>query len=190
MATKKTRTYLGNARLRPTGQNDCESITLSYTYQIGEPVVSGDIIKFAKLGENVQVLSVEIDNDTSLAASGVTVDVGTSAVTDCFIDGFSFGNGAATARTVVDGLTADTDADAFAGGHVLPSATVVDLQATLAGTIGTAVTATKRTITCRVKYQYAYPDTTLIGVSDPTYPFAGSKVTGVPVVEDYNGNAP
>lgn len=106
MAIKKTRTYLGNARLRPEGQNDCESLTTSYTYQVGEPVVSGDVIKFTKLGENVQVLSVEIDNDSSLAASGITLKVGTDAVDNCFIDGFSFGNGASTARAVVDGLTA------------------------------------------------------------------------------------
>jgi hypothetical protein len=190
MATKKTRTYLGNARLRPDGQNDCESITVSYTYQVGEPVVSGDVIKFCKIGENVQVLSVEIDNDSSLAASGTTVDVGTDSVADCFIDGFSFGNGAATARTVVDGLTADTAADAFADGHVLPSTSVRDIQATIGGSIGTAVTNTARTITCRIKYQYAYPNSTLLGVSDPRYPFSGSKVTGAPVIEDYNGNAP
>ncbi len=190
MATLKTRTYLGNARLRPSGQNDCEECTLSYTYPVGKAAVNGDVIKFAKLGENVQVLAVEVDVDGSLGASGVTLDVGTDSVTDCFIDGLSFGNGAATARTVVDGLTANTAADAFADGHVLPSTSVRDLQAVFNGAITSAVTNTARTITCRVKYQYAYPNTTLIGVSATNYPFSGSKVTGEPIVDDYNGNAP
>ncbi len=189
MATYKTSVYLKGAPLRPDGQNDSVECTMSYTYPSGTAVVSGDIIKMARLGENVQVLRVEVDCNSSLAASGVTLDAGTGTTPDCFIDGFSFGNGAADARTVVDGLTAGTAADDFADGHVVASATKEDLQITLAGTIGTAVTNTARTITMRVKYQYAYPDDLVTGVSDPSYPFAGTLVTSPAYVEDYNGLA-
>lgn len=188
MATYNSGVYLRGTRLRPGDQCECAETTISYTYPIGTAVVSGDIIKFAHIGENVQILEVEIDNNTSLAASGVTVDVGTSAVADCFIDGNSFGNAGATAISVTDGEA--TTADHFADGHVLPSTTVVDLQATLAGSIGTAVTDTARTITIRVKYQYAYPEQYISGVSDATYPFAGNITYAPAEVETYNDNAP
>lgn len=189
MATYNTSTYLKGARLRPADQFAPEEATFSYTYPDGKAVVSGDIINLGYLGENVQILEVEANVDTSLAASGVTLDVGTSATADCFIDGASFGNGAGTAYKVIDGLIADTSASAFADGHVVPSTSVLGLKATLAGTIGTAVTSGARTISVRFKFQRAYPEQIAIGAPN-TYPGSGSITYGTPVTLTYNGNAP
>lgn len=192
MATYKSTFFQQSARLRPSNAHQPEEATMSIVIPSGTALASGDILKFGNLGENVRVLEVEWDVSSSLATSGLEMKVGTSEDDDCFYASSTTGagNGAATIRKLVNGEEADTSADNFAETPFVVQTSVVDLRITIGGTIVSAVSNTDRTITLRVRYQYAYPDTYVSGVSNSTYPVSGSKSTSNAITLDYNGSAP
>jgi hypothetical protein len=192
MATYNSGVYLNGTRLRPGDQCECAETTISYTFPEGVAVASGDVVKFARIGENVKILSVELNWPAFGASLATGLDVGgdgTTLAVDAFIDGAATSTAIATAGVVAK-IAGLESADTFADGNVPASAVVEDLQMTVAGAVTTAITNTDRTFTLRVKYQYAYPDQYITGVSDETYPFAGEIEYAPAEVETYNGNAP
>lgn len=189
MSTYKSAAFNKGGRVRPESATNAEETTVSYTYPNGTAVVSGDIIKMANLGENVRVLSIELDVDGSLATSGLTTSVGYTGAATAFVNASSaIGNGAASILARIDGEA--TANDSFATTPYSVGTSVRELIVTFGGTIVSAVSNTDRVITLRVKHQYAYPDNYVSGVSSPSYPLSGSKSTSNAIVLDYNGNAP
>jgi hypothetical protein len=189
----KTATYLGNSRLRPNGQNDAEECTMTYTFPATINPLSGDKIFFGKLGENVYVKAVrlQLDQFDSNATAALAGRLGITASDACFIAAATVLQTNTTgAKTFarVDGEA--TAVDSFAVTPYPVQTTVQDLILTFSANAGTAFTTGNRSITLTAEYQYAYPYTTVTGVSSTQYPFVGSKTTDVPLVETYNGNAP
>lgn len=190
MATYKAHSYVKGTTLRPSNQVEPEEGTFTLTIPDGKAVAQNDVWQFGYLGENVRVLSFEIDNSASLAASGITIDLGNGTTGDCFLDGVSFGNAGVTVVERIDGATADTSANNFADAPYVVLTTKTPIVATVVGSPSSATTSGIRTINLRLRYQYAYPESYLTGVSDVTYPLAGSKVTSDAIKLDYNGAAP
>lgn len=190
MATYKSFSYVKGSTLRVSDQVEPEEGTFTVSIPDGKGLASGDVLQFGYLGENVRVLEVELDNSASLASSGLTIDVGNGTTGDCFIDGVSFGNGAVTVISRKDGATADTSANNFADAPYVVLTTRSALVGTIASAVTGATTSGTRNITLRVKYQYAYPETYVSGVSNVTYPLAGTQVTSDAIKLDYNGAAP
>lgn len=190
MATYKAHSYLKGTTLRPGSQVDAEEATLTLSIPDGKAVVAADIWQFGYIGEDVRVLSVEIDNSASLAASGITINLGTDAAATAFLSGASFGNGGVTVLEAIDGATAGSSANNFAVTPYVVQTSRKILQAVVGGTIGTPTTSGTRSINLRVRFQYAYPETYVSGVSNVTYPLAGTKSTLDAIRFDYNGAAP
>jgi len=199
MASLKTKTYLDNARARPNGQNDAEELTMTYSFPAGVNPLSGDVIFFGKIGENVYVTQFNLlmDQFDSNASAALAGRLGITASDACFIAAATVLQTNTTGKknfARVDGEA--TAIDSFAVTPYPVQATVQDLILTFSANAGTAFTTGTRNITLRVKYQYGYTNQSLTGVSDPRYPFdtaAGANTTKVfeaPVVETYNGLAP
>lgn len=188
MATYKSKAFNQKTTWRPNSQIEPEEVTFTVTIPDGKGLAASDILQFGYVGENIRVLSVELDCSGSLAASGLTVDVGDNTTGDCFLDGVSFGNGAASVLVRTDGATADTSANNFADTPYVIRTAKSYLVATIASAVTGATTSGIRTINLRVRGQYAYPESYVSGVSDVTYPLAGAKVTSLAQRFDYNGN--
>jgi hypothetical protein len=199
MAVYKTKTYLDNARARPDGQNDAEELTMTYTFPAGVNPVSGDTILFGKIGENIVITQFQLtlDQFDSNATAALAGRLGTTASDACLIAAATVLQTNTTGKknfARVDGEA--TAIDSFAVTPYVPQTTVQDLILTFSANAGTAFTTGNRNISLRIKYQYAYTNQFVTGVSDPRYPFdtaAGANTTLVfspPVVETYNGNAP
>lgn len=188
MATYKSRSYTLNTTLRADEQLGAQEATLSLSIPDGKGLAQNDILYFGYLGENTRILSFEIDNSASLASSGLVLDLGNGTTGDCLLDGVSFGNGAITVVQRVDGATADTSANNFADVPYVVLTSRTAIVATVAGAVTGATTSGVRTINLRIRYQYAYPETYVSGVSDQSYPLAGSKTTSEAIKMDYNGN--
>lgn len=188
MATRNLPSYEKGTVLRLANQTEAAEASFTLYIPDGSPVVgNGEIYKVVRLGEQHTVLSVSIEVSSSLAASGLTFDAGTDLVADCFIDGAALGNGAGGMVAKIGGLeTANT----FADGYIAASNAKRDLQFTILGAPGTPVTAGVRWITYRVTYGRHLPDTIVAGVTDQTYPFAGSQIVLPGEEFTYNGNAP
>lgn len=189
----KTRTYLANSRLRPAEQNEAAECTLTYTFKDGVGPANGDKIYFGKLGENVVITQFQLTLDKldSNASAALAGRLGTTASDACLIAAATVLQTNTTGAknfARVDGEA--TAIDSFAVTPYAPQSTVQDLILTFSANAGTAFLTGNRNVSLRVKYQYAYPNTTLVGVSASNYPFSGSKVEAEPIIEDYNGNAP
>lgn len=187
MATILAPSYRKGTVLRPADQTQPSEAEFSLYFQDGKAAYSGgDIVKIVRIGENVTVLATEIDVNGSLGASGLTLDLGTDLVADCFIDGSAIGNGAGGIVAAVGGLPSTSG---FADGYIAPSNAVRDLQLSFIGTIATPVTNTVRKVTVRVKFGYSVSDTIVTGVTSERYPFSGSEIVEAATIMDYNGKA-
>jgi len=199
MATFNAATYLKGIKLRPSAQYGPEEATFSITVPgslesganadgTAGPVVtlaSGDVFNFGKLGPNVRVLSVEFDT-SPIAATSALVSVGTSASATNFI------SGGTTTAAIPLLVATQGDTDNGFSAIFAPSTSTLDLKATL-GTVTGVQTTTgtlDRTLNLRVKYQYAYPNLTTVGVTNSTYPLAGAIKYNAAINQTYNGNAP
>lgn len=210
MAIYKSATYTKGSRARPDSQVEGAEFTATVIIPAGTPLVANDLLYFGKLGENVDLLIAEITADT-LDSTGTTT--GTLGVvpastlkTYAAVSGVTGAAGSGTANytsvmvaTALNGAAGiPKNIQKFSGGgtgdvfniNPYPILTVVGDLVMAIPVIGTQVTTADRKITVRAKYQYAYPGRYPTGVSDPTYPFAGSVVYGNPIGYDYNGNAP
>lgn len=194
MATDyKTKTYLDNARARPDGQNDAEELTMTYTFPNGVNPLSGDRILFGKIGENVVLTQFQLtlDQFDSNAAAALAGRLGTTASDACLIAAATVLQTNTTGKKNFSRIDGEATAnDSFAVTPYVPQTAVQDLILTFSANAGTAFTTGDRSISLRIKYQYAYPNRWVTGVSNTTYPLAGSKVREAPVVDTYNGNAP
>lgn len=182
-------TYQKGTVLRNANQTEPASATFTLFLPSGTPVVGGgNVVKVVRLGEDHTVLSVALEVTSSLAASGLTFDVGTDLVPDCFIDGGAIGNGSGGMIQLIGGNPA-TNAG-FADGYVAPSTAVRDLQFTIIGTATTPVTVGDRYINLTVSYIRNLPNAIITGVTNPLYPFSGSLIRSAATEFDYNGLAP
>lgn len=191
--TYKSSVYLMNGRARPDGQNDAEALTASITIPAGTTLGVGDILKFAIIGENVRIKSFNLNCDAfdSNAAATLAGSLGITASNACLLASTTKLAGNSSAKVSLARVAGEATAnDSFAVTPFPVQTTTQEVILTIATAAATAITNVDRTITLEFFYQYAYPDVTLVGVSDPKYPFAGNKVTGTPIVVTYNGNAP
>lgn len=188
MATFKSHAYVKGTTLRADGQDEPQEATFTLTIPDGKGLAQNDILQFGYLGENLRVLSVQMDNSASLASSGLTVDIGDNTTGDCFFDGTSFGNAGVTVIEAIDGATAATNANNFADTPYVIRTARSSIVGTIASAVTGATTSGIRTINLRVRYQYAYPESYVSGVSTSAYPMSGSKTTSDAIKFDYNGN--
>lgn len=203
MAIFKSPTYVKGSRARPNSQVEAAEFTATVVIPAGTALVATtDVLYFGKLGENVDLISVDITSD-SLDSTGTTTGTfgvvpASTAKTYAAVSGVASFNCvlAATALNGAAGIVKNIQR--FAGGgtgdvyaaNPFPIQTVVsDLVMTIP-VVGTQVTTADRKITVRCKYQYAYPGSYASGVTDPRYPFAGSVINSAPIGYDYGGNAP
>lgn len=191
--TYKSSVYLKNGRARPDGQNDAEALTASVTIPAGTTLGVGDILKFAIIGENVRIKSFNLNCDAfdSNASATLAGKLGITASDGCLLASTTKLSGNSSAKVNIARVDGEATAnDSFAVTPFPVQTTTQEVILTIATAAATAITNVDRTITLEFFYQYSYPDVTLVGVSDPKYPFAGAKVTATPIVDTYNGNAP
>ena len=188
----KSSVYLKNGRARPDGQNEAEALTATVTIPAGVTLGVDDILKFAIIGENVRVKSFNLNCDAfdSNASANIAGKLGITASDSCFLSSTKLSGNSSTRVNLarVDGEA--TANDSFAVTPYPVQTTTQEIILTITTAAVTAITNVDRSITLEFAYQYAYPDVSLVGVSDPKYPFAGTKVTDTPIVDTYNGNAP
>lgn len=183
--------YIKGGRERPNGQDNGNKITATITIPAGVALGVGDILNFCRLGENVRITQFALEAgvfDTNAAAT-LAVDLGITAVSDCLLDGVVIQTNTSGAKTLARVGGEATAIDAFADEPFPVQTTVQSVFATVTAAAATAATGSMRNISLRAEYDYIFPNTWVTGVSDPTYPFAGSKTTAVEVVDNYNGNA-
>lgn len=150
MATFPSKAYLGNIKFRPLYEYAFE---LESTVKIpaGRTFANADVLKFFKVGANVDFLEVFVRSDKLEDGAGTasTIDVGTSIDPDCFIDGGTFIRGGGTIKVENGGD------DPFATTPYVVQTAAVDVQATLLGT-ATQTTAddADRFVTLRAVMQY------------------------------------
>lgn len=194
MATQNLPSYDKGTVLRLANQTEPAEAVFTLLIPDGTAVTAGgEVYKVVRLGEGHVVQAVSLEVSGSLAASGLTFDAGTSTTADCFVDGWSGGNGSGGTILVEGGLVTASGGSVgggFADGYVAPATSPVDLQFTIVGTATTPVTSGDRTISMRVKYSRPMPEAQVVGVSNVLYPFAGNLVVKPATEYDYNGNAP
>lgn len=217
MAIFKGDFYGKNARLRPNSQVEPAESSMSITIPAGVELAADDVLYLGKLGENVDVISVDVTYDgfddhaaaptfdTSFGVVPASTEKTHGAVTlvtsyQAFYPETTLVSANSGARVNIQKSSGGgTGAVFHSSGIPFPinATEPLDLVMVVGAAATTAVT-TARTITARVKYQYAYPDQLTIGVgatsttvdSSVNYPFTGSIVLGEPMKFDYNGNAP
>lgn len=192
MAIYNSDVYLKGGRERPNGQDNGNKITATITIPAGVALAVSDVLNFIRLGENVRItqFALEVGVFDTNAAATLACDLGITAVTDCLLDGVVIQTNTSGAKTIGRVGGEATAIDAFADEPFPAQTTVQSVFATITAAAATAATTLARSITLRAEYDYIFPNTWVTGVSDATYPFAGSKTTEVEVVDSYNGNAP
>ena len=193
MATYKSPAYRKNAVYRPTSQVDPEEATFTISFPAGTNPVNGDVLKFCRLGENVRICQFQLeldqfDSNATAALAGKLGITGSDASLIAAATVLQTNTSGAKNFARVDGEA--TANDSFAVTPFPVSTSVTDVLLTISANAGTAFTTGIRNITLKIKYQYAYPDTYVTGVSATNYPFSGSKNTELSATYDYNGNAP
>lgn len=201
--TYKSSVYLKNGRVRPSGQNNAEAITATVTIPAGTTLGVGDVLKFAILGENVRIKSFNLNCDAfdSNAAATLAGSLGITASSDvtqeqpdytaCLLATTAKLSGNSSAKVNLARVDGEATAnDSFAVTPFPVQTTTQEVILTIATAAATAITDDDRSITLEFTYQYAYPDVSLTGVSNSTYPFAGAKVYSPATVDTYNGIAP
>lgn len=204
----KSSAVLKNSRARPDSQYEAEEATFSVTLPTGTVLANGDTIAFGILGENVNVLQFTLDmpaidtNGTATLAGklGTVTYAGAGNTQTWTGSQDAIFLAAATALQVnttgaknfarLDGEA--TAADSFA---VTPYVTQTDERIIVlnisAGAATNNLANGPQTINLSVKYQYAYPDQFVSGVTGVSSSnLLGNKVTSQAVVYTYNNQAP
>lgn len=204
MAIYTSSVYLKGAKARPIDQVSPAEETITITIPTGTSLGVNDLLYFARIGENVDVFQADVTCDPmdSNAAATLAGSLGavpsTTAKTQAAVTGVTGYNSIFTATTLAANSGVGKNIQRFAGGgtgdifniNPYPIRTVgSDLVMVVSAAAATAITNTDRKITVRFKYQYAYPDSLIVGVSDPRYPFAGNIVNGQPIIYTYNGES-
>lgn len=205
MAIYQSSVYSKGAPARPPSQVATAEITSTITIPNGTALAVNDLLYFGKIGENVDVTLVDVtcdpfdSNVAATLAGSLGAVPSTTAKTQAAVAGVTGYNSVFTATTLAQNSGVGKNIQRFAGGgtgdvfniNPYPIRTVKsDLVMVISAAAATAITNTDRKITVRYKFQYAYPDQLITGVSDSTYPFAGSITYGQPITYNYNGNAP
>lgn len=204
----KSSAVLKNSRARPDSQYEAEEATFSITLPQGTVLGVGDTLAFGILGENLNVQQFSLDFpaiDTNATATlagrfGIVQYAGAgNAQTWTGSNDAVFIAAATVLQTNTSGAKnfarldgENTAADSFA---VTPYP-VQTSQQILVVTISAAAATNNlangaQTVNLSVKYQYAYPDTYVSGVTgvSPTN-LKGTPVSSQAVVYQYNNQAP
>lgn len=205
MAIFKSDVYLKNAIARPDSQVGAAQETVTITIPAGVTLAVDDLIYLGKVGEGVEILTVEYTADpfSSNAAPALAASLGcvpsTTAKVGATVRGVTGYNSIYALTQVISGASgANLNMTKSAGGgtgdtfnSVFPVPTVTSDLVMVVGTIAAATASVlERKITVRFDYQYQYPARIITGVSASNYPFSGSIVYGTPTTYDYGGNAP
>lgn len=201
MAIYKSNGYIKNARLRPDSQVEPAEASFTVTVPAGTGVADNDLFYFCKIGEGVDIISVDMtvdpldSNPTAAVRGSLGVVPATTAKTITAVETLT-----GQYDSIFDNVILNVNAGVakniqrFAGGgtgdifnvNPYPIKTAVgDLVLSLDASPNTPITAGQKNITVRVKYQYAYPGRLIVGVSDSTYPWAGSITYGDPIQYTY-----
>lgn len=186
-ATFNSGVYLKSAVYRPTSVGDALEITSSITIPSGTGIGTGDILNFARIGENVRVQDFVLESDDLDTATGIVLDLGNTIDPNCFLSGSTIGQ--------AGGEKIARSSDATAGNQF--AVTPYAVQATVQSVFATATTgattnpATDRTISLKLKLFYTLPETELIGLTGVTSTnLLGTKVFVPSTIYTYNGAAP
>lgn len=193
MAIYKSATYIKGSRARPDSQVETGEFTSTIVIPAGTALVATtDLFYFGKLGENVDLLQVDLTCD-SLDSTGTTtgflgVVPATTAKVYATVLAVAGAAGSGTANaTSVMAATALNGAAGIAKNHQrlaggvaaaadafninpYPILSVVGDIVMGIAVIGTQVTTADRKITLRAKYQYAYPGNMPYGVGATATP--------------------
>lgn len=194
MATYNSLVYNQNANYRPDEQNGAEELTVTVSIPDGTALASGDIIKFCKIGENVEITSFELNMDEfdHNASAALTGKLGITASDACLLAASTALQTNTTGAKTVSAVGGDkASSGGFAVNPFPVQTSAQTVLLTLDHSAGTAHTTGTRNVTLRIKYQYAYPGTYVTGVTGVSSSnLLGTKTTDVAVVDTYNGNAP
>lgn len=127
MATFSSQAFLGGLNFRPLYEHPFE-LTSTVKIPAGRTLADADVLKFFKIGANVDILEATLRTSDLDDGTDMTIDVGTSSVVDNIIDGSTI---VQTGGRV--SVTQGGD-DPFADAPFLLVATPVDVQATIRGT--------------------------------------------------------
>lgn len=169
MATFKSSTWVGGVPFRPTRDGTFD-ITASVKIPAGRTLAANDVLKFMKLGANVEILTATLRCDKLEDASGTasTLDLGTYASSGTFdADGLLDGSTVTQAGGIV--RVGNGGDDPFATAQAATTQTV-DVQATFLGT-ATQSTADDADRYVTLSLTCAPKRSALLG-SDPAYVYA------------------
>lgn len=187
MAIFNSGVFLKNAVYRPTSVGDALEIVASITIPNGTGLALSDTLNFARIGENVRIQDFVLETDDLDTGTALIMDLGTTATSDCLLDGVAVGQ--------AGGEYIRRSTDATAGNQFADTPYVV--QSTVQSVFATVMTApagnptTDRTISLKLKLFYTLPETELVGLTGVSSTnLLGTKVFEPSVVYTYNGAAP
>lgn len=214
----KASTVLRNVRFRPDSANEPQEVTSTVTLPAGTVLGVGDILAFAILGENVQLTQFTLDNpgiDTNAtstfqasfggvnyAGAGQTqtwtgTGIGASALLAAALAPWrsSGTQGGATTIARLDGENTAADSFATTPYVVQPAQQILFLTVTAAAATNGLSATVPTNLTAMFKYQYAYADQFVSGVTGVSPAnLLGTKVVSPAVTYQYgfisNPNAP
>jgi hypothetical protein len=193
MATFKASAFNKNAPLRPEDQYGEYGATMTISIPAGTALANNDILDFGKIGENVVVTHYELDFDKfdSNATAALKAKLGITASDACLLASTIVQTNTTGAKNLSGSGGSQATSGDFAVNPFPTQTTVQSLLATITQNAGTNYTTGTRNVTLRVKYQYAYADQFVSGVTSVSSTnLAGTKVLSDAVTYDYNGNAP
>lgn len=203
----KSSAFLKNSRARPDSQYEAEEATFSITLPKNTVLANGDTLAFGILGENVAVTQFSLDMpaiDTNAAATlagrfGTVTYAGagasqtwTGSQDAVFIAAATvLQNNTTGAKNFarVDGEATANDSFAVTPYVVQTDQRILVLNIS-AGAATNNLTTAAQTVNLLVKYQYAYPDTYVNGVTGVSSSnLLGTKTTDQAVVYLYGPGA-
>lgn len=192
--TYKSNVFQANANFRPTNQNGAEEATVTVLIPSGTALASGDVIKFGKIGANVEITQFELalDQFDSNATADLDGKLGITADDDCLLASATVLQTNTTGAKTISAVGGDkATSGGFAVNPFPVQTSTQTIILTLTGSAGTAYTTGDRKVTLRFKYQYAYPDQWQSGVTGvSSSALLGTAVTERAVTYTYNDNAP
>lgn len=150
MATFKSAAYIQGNVYRPTTEAPF-AITSTVLIPNGTSLAANDVIKFFKIGANVQVLDITLHTSDLDTATGITLDLGFDALTltdddNAFLDNSTIGQTGGFVRVENGGD------DPFAVGLLAALAETITIQAKVQDA-PTTNPSTDRYITCTARCQ-------------------------------------
>lgn len=193
MATFKASTYNSSGTLRPIDQYGAAEAVMTISIPDGTALANGDILDFGHLGENVVITHYELDFDKfdSNGTAALKAKLGITASDACLLASTIVQTNTTGAKNLSGSGGSQATSGDFAVNPFPVQTTVQSILATITQNAGTNYTTGTRKVTLRIKYQYAYADQFVSGVTGVSSTnLAGTKVTSDAVVYTYNGNAP